>query len=84
MQEDLIQESKITQNDSQNLSPGHPSEITVILKDSEKTLKQQYLIYDPYEVSIADQTIRNCILETKKSFEGVPESIKVKITLQVT
>jgi hypothetical protein len=55
------------------------SEITVIIKDEEKTLKKKFLIYDPYQVSQEDPTIKNCIEETLKNFAGEPAKITVKI-----
>ena len=59
------------------------SEITVILKDSERSYRQKFLIYDPYCVSIDDPIIRNCIEEAKKNFDGEPEDINIKIHLEI-
>ena len=59
------------------------SEITVIIKDDEKTLKKKFGIYDPYTVEENNEIIKNCIDETLKNFDGTPDDIKVKISLEI-
>lgn len=60
-----------------------PSEITVSIKDEEKTLKKKFLIYENFVASENDFTIRSCIEETLKNFSTEPSSIKVKINLLI-
>ena len=59
------------------------SELTVILKDSERTYRQKFLIYDQYCPSHDDPIIMNCINEAKKNFDGEPEDINIKIHLEI-
>ena len=59
------------------------SELTVILKDSDRTYRQKFLIYEQYSMSDDDPVIRMCIEEAKKNFEGEPESIQIKIHLEI-
>ena len=59
------------------------SELTVILKDSDSTYRQKFLIYEQYSMSDDDPVIRMCIEEAKKNFEGEPESIQIKIHLEI-
>lgn len=59
------------------------SELTVSIKDSEKTLKKKFPMYDTYLVSDNDEKIKGCIDEVLKNFAGEPERISVKINLQV-
>lgn len=59
------------------------SELTVILKDSERTYRQKFLIYDAYCPSHDDPTIMACIMEAKKNFDGEPEDINIKIHLEI-
>lgn len=59
------------------------SEITVILKDSERTYRQKFLVYATYCVSKSDPEIIRCIEESKKNFQGEPEEIMVRISLEV-
>jgi len=59
------------------------TELTVILKDSDRTYRQKFLIYETYSPSIDDPIILGCIEDAKKCFEGEPESIQVKIHLEI-
>lgn len=59
------------------------NELTVILKDSDRTYKQKFLIYEVYSVSEDDSLILECIEQAKKNFEGEPESVQVKIHLEI-
>jgi hypothetical protein len=59
------------------------NELTVILKDSDRTYRQKFLIYEQYTMSEDDPVIRMCIEEAKKNFEGEPESIQIKIHLEI-
>lgn len=59
------------------------NELTVILKDSDRTYKQKFLIYETYLMDEDDRLIRTCIEEAKKSFDGEPESIQVKIHMEI-
>ena len=58
------------------------SELTVILKDSDRTYRQKFLIYEEFAVSCEDPIILSCIEEAKKNFEGEPENIQIKIHLE--
>lgn len=58
------------------------NELTVILKDSDRTYRQKFLIYEQYKVSTDDPVIIACIQEAKKNFEGDPETIQIKIHLE--
>lgn len=59
------------------------NELTVVLKDSERTYRHKFVIYEAYAVSEDDAMIKACIEEAKKSFEGEPESIQIKIHMEV-
>jgi len=59
------------------------SEITVILKDSERTYRQKFLSYEDFSVDHADPYIVMCIETAKKSFGSEPEEIIVKIHLEI-
>ena len=55
----------------------------MILKDSERTYRQKFLIYDKYSPSHDDPLIMQCIQEAKKNFDGEPEDINIKIHLEI-
>lgn len=59
------------------------NELTVILKDSDRTYRQKFVIYEDYTASENDPIIDSCIQEAKKSFEGDAETIQVKIHLEI-
>jgi hypothetical protein len=59
------------------------NELTVTLKDSDRTYRQKFLIYETYSVSDDDPVIRACIEEAKKNFEGEPENVQIKIHLEI-
>jgi hypothetical protein len=59
------------------------SELTIILKDSERTYRQNFLIYAHYSVSEDDPIIRAVIDEARECFGGEPESIQVKIHMEI-
>ena len=59
------------------------NELTVILKDSDRTYRQKFLIYETYSVSADERVILRCIEEAKKNFEGEPESVQIKIHLEI-
>jgi len=59
------------------------SELVVILKDCDRTYRQKFLIYEDFSVSFSDTVICSCIEEAKKSFDGDPDDIQIKIHLEV-
>ena len=59
------------------------SEITVVIKDDEKSLRAKYLIYAEYSVSCDDEVIKKCIAETLKSFDGEPSDVKIRINFSL-
>jgi hypothetical protein len=60
-----------------------PSEITVIIKDEEKTLRKNFLIYESYSVHESDPIIKSCIDDVLKNFSSEPKDINVKIHLEI-
>jgi hypothetical protein len=59
------------------------TELTVILKDADRTYRQKFLIYETYSPQEDDPIVLNCIQEAKKNFEGNPETITIKIHLEI-
>lgn len=60
------------------------SEITVILKDDERTLRFKFLIYEEYEVNENNPVIQRCIKEALTNFVGEPDQITIKISLEIS
>lgn len=59
------------------------TELTVILKDSDRTYRQKFLVYEAYSTTEDDPVILRCIDEAKKNFDGEPEEINIKIHLEI-
>ena len=59
------------------------TELTVILKDSDRTYRQKFLVYEAYSTIDTDPVILRCIDEAKKNFDGEPEEINIKIHLEI-
>jgi len=59
------------------------SELTVILKDEERTYKHKKAVYQPYTITFDDPLILEAIEEAKKNFIGEPDDIIIKIHFQV-
>lgn len=55
----------------------------MVLKDESRTYRQKFLIYADYCVSESDPEIVKCIEEAKKNFEGEPDEITIKISLEI-
>ena len=62
---------------------GTCSEITVTIKDEEKTLKTKFLIYDKFEVHHNDLIIKDCVARSLRDFGSEPCKIKVRINLDI-
>lgn len=59
------------------------TELTVILKDADRTYRQKFLVYEDYSTSDNDPVILQCIEQAKENFQGHPEDIQIKITLEI-
>jgi len=58
-------------------------ELTVILKDPERTYRQKHLIYEPFSMCEDDQTIKDCIDKSLLDFPDKPESIQIKVSMEI-
>ncbi len=60
------------------------SELTVIIKDDEKSLRKKFIIYDEITTSEFDPIIKDCIEQTLINFNGEPDHIEIKISIDFT
>ena len=58
------------------------SELTIILKDDERTYRHRKAIYQPYVITYDDPLLLEAIAEAKRNFQGEPDEVIVKITFQ--
>lgn len=59
------------------------SELTVVIKDEEKSLTKKFLIYDTYTTDENDPVIKDAINQTLENFDGEPSDVIVKIKLEI-
>jgi len=59
------------------------TEITVILKDSERSYRQKFLQYDDLMSQAGVDQINLAIAEAGKNFEGDPEDIQVRLLMVI-
>ncbi len=59
------------------------NELTVILKDSSRTYKQEFTIYKSFSVAQDDPVILACIEQAEENFIGEPDRVLVRIDLEV-
>lgn len=59
------------------------AEVTIVLKDDSRTIRQKHLVYDPFQCDTTDPVIENLIDETRKNFDGIPTDVQVKISMTV-
>lgn len=57
------------------------TELVVTIKDEERRLTRDFLIYEPFTFVDSDPTIMQCVKETIEEFKGQPEDIKIKATM---
>lgn len=60
-----------------------PKTVTIVLKDSEKRTSQKFLIYESFQMNSEEMIIKRCIAEALKSFDGKPESVNVRVSMEV-
>lgn len=57
--------------------------LTVRIKNDEKVLKKDFLIYDVFTVDQDDPMIKTCIEEVLKEFNDEPDDIFVNIKIDI-
>lgn len=59
------------------------AEISITVKNEEKTLKTDHLVYDDFVCNEDDPLLKSLIDETVKQFNSEVENIKIRITITV-
>ena len=55
-----------------------PVEIAITLKDEERTLRKDFLIYETITLDPHDPILDKCIHEAIEEFKGAADSIKIR------
>ena len=58
-----------------------PIELTVTLKNEERTYKEKFLSYEDFSLSVGDVVLSGYVEKTKKGFLGKPDEISIKTTM---
>ncbi len=58
-------------------------ELTVVLKDSERTYRQKFLTYSDFCLIEEDPIIKECVSEARKNFDGEPEDIQIRVLMVI-
>ena len=56
-------------------------ELTVVVKDAERTQKQKFLIYEKIALDVHDLVVKWCLDEAIKNFNSEPEDVVIKATM---
>jgi hypothetical protein len=59
------------------------AEITVTIRNEDKTLKSKYLIYDTFTTADCDPTLKECVDKSIAAFKDQHDSVKIRINLEV-
>ncbi len=57
-------------------------ELVVTIKDEERTLKKEFLIYELVTLGEEDPIVIQCVEEVLAEFKGEPEHIKVRAMME--
>ena len=56
------------------------TEITITLKDAERTFKEKFVLYDKVMMTLDCPILQACVEKAKEGFKGNPTEILVKAT----
>jgi len=56
-------------------------EVTVVIKDSERTYRQKFLVYEDFSMTVEDPVLKICIESALKNFQGEPDDVIVRTTM---
>ena len=63
--------------------PATCSELTITIKDSEKTQRTKHLVYDNFYLNPDDPVIKQLISQALQEFNAEPESVRIRANLEV-
>ena len=60
-----------------------PNEITITVKDNERTLKMKHLVYSTFCMNQDDPVIQELIALTVKEYHAIPDKVRVSCKFEV-
>lgn len=70
-------------NEISSQLPATCSELTITIKDSEKTQRTKHLVYDNFYLNPDDPVIKQLIAQALQEFNAEPESVRIRANLEV-
>ncbi len=58
-------------------------ELTVIMKNDERTQRQKFLIYEKITLEQSDPIVAKCLAEAYKNFNGCVEDVTIRTTMVI-
>ena len=58
-------------------------ELSVKVKDCDRRLQKDFLLYESFTFDYSDVTIQGCVDEVVKEFQGEPDTIEVRATMVI-
>lgn len=77
------QENTSSLNEISPQLPATCSELTITIKDSEKTQRTKHLVYDNFYLNPDDPVIKQIIAQALLEFNAEPESVRIRANLEV-
>lgn len=59
-------------------------ELTITIKDPERTYKHKFLVYEDVTLSLHDPVVEKCVKEAIEAFDGEPEDIVLRAMMVLT
>lgn len=60
------------------------AEVTITVKNDDKTLKTNHLVYEAFAADAMDPILADLVADTVKQFNAEVDDIKIRIDLEVT
>lgn len=58
-------------------------EVTIVMKDAERTYRHKFPIYEPFQMDDNDPVLKTCIETTMKEFGATPDDVTVKTSMSL-
>lgn len=60
----------------------HPKEVTVVIKGTDSTYRQKFLVYEEFMVEPGSPVLKSLILDAQEAYKGEVEEIKIRVAMQ--
>lgn len=60
----------------------HPKEVTVVIKGTDSTYRQKFLVYENFVMEPGSPVLKSLILDAQEAYKGEIDEIKVRVNMQ--